>query len=98
MSPYSDSSVFTEKLFQYPCRWNYRPDHCMYMSNCRSAEEKGISIIHGNRGVYHNDKQPIFKAVYEAIRDVSMTLTKVTTHSCLTRSCLPRSCLAHSCL
>lgn len=60
---------FPEKLFQYPCHWNYRPDHCMYMSNCRSAEEKGISIIHGNRGVYHNEKQPIFKAIYEAIRD-----------------------------
>lgn len=60
---------FPEKLYQYPCHWNYRPDHCMYMSNCKSAEKTGISVIHGNRGVYHNDKQPIFKAIYEAIRD-----------------------------
>lgn len=60
---------FPEKLFQYTCEWNYRPDHCMYMSNCRSAEEKGVSIVHGNRGVYHNDKQPAFKAIYNAIRD-----------------------------
>lgn len=61
----------TEKLFQYPCEWNYRPDHCMYMSNCRSAEERGVSIVHGNRGVYHNDKQLAFRAIYNAIRDVS---------------------------
>lgn len=60
---------FPEKLFQYPCEWNYRPDHCMYMSNCRSAEERGVSIVHGNRGVYHNDKQLAFRAIYDAIRD-----------------------------
>ena len=62
--------LFSEKLYQYSCQWNYRPDHCMYMSNCRAAEKEGISVIHGNRGVYHNDKQPIFKAVYQAIRQV----------------------------
>ncbi|KAJ7403237.1 Glucoside xylosyltransferase 2 [Pitangus sulphuratus] len=50
-------------------KWNYRPDHCMYGSNCRGAEEEGVSILHGNRGVYHDDKQPTFKALYEVIRD-----------------------------
>ncbi|OXB68099.1 hypothetical protein ASZ78_014560 [Callipepla squamata] len=50
-------------------RWNYRPDHCMYGSNCKGAEEEGVSILHGNRGVYHDDKQPTFKALYEVIRD-----------------------------
>ncbi|KAL7986188.1 hypothetical protein Chor_011354 [Crotalus horridus] len=52
-------------------KWNYRPDHCMYGSNCKGAEEEGISILHGNRGVYHDDKQPTFKALYEVIRDFS---------------------------
>ncbi|KAK6473996.1 glucoside xylosyltransferase 2-like isoform X1 [Huso huso] len=58
-----------ECLFSFPCQWNYRPDHCMYGSNCPGAEEEGVSILHGNRGVYHDDKQPAFKAVYEAIHD-----------------------------
>uniref|UniRef100_A0A8C8SG85 UDP-D-xylose:beta-D-glucoside alpha-1,3-D-xylosyltransferase n=1 Tax=Pelusios castaneus TaxID=367368 RepID=A0A8C8SG85_9SAUR len=58
-----------ECLYVFPCQWNYRPDHCMYGSNCKGAEEEGISILHGNRGVYHDDKQPTFKALYEVIRD-----------------------------
>ncbi|XP_039616838.1 glucoside xylosyltransferase 1 isoform X1 [Polypterus senegalus] len=56
-----------ESLFIFPCHWNYRPDHCIYGSNCKTAEEKGIFILHGNRGVYHDEKQPAFRAVYEAI-------------------------------
>lgn len=63
-------SPFTETLLEFPCKWNYRPDHCIYGSNCASAEEDGIYILHGNRGVYHDHKQPAFRAVYEAIRTV----------------------------
>ncbi|XP_060058844.1 glucoside xylosyltransferase 2 isoform X2 [Erinaceus europaeus] len=58
-----------ECLYVFPCQWNYRPDHCMYGSNCKEAEREGVSVLHGNRGVYHDDKQPTFKAFYEAIRD-----------------------------
>ncbi|XP_072541017.1 glucoside xylosyltransferase 2 [Salminus brasiliensis] len=58
-----------ECLYTFPCQWNYRPDHCMYGSNCKGAEEEGVSILHGNRGVYHDDKQPAFKVVYDAIHD-----------------------------
>lgn len=43
----------------------------MYGSNCKGAEVEGVSILHGNRGVYHDNKQPAFKVVYDAIRDVS---------------------------
>ncbi|XP_068595482.1 glucoside xylosyltransferase 1-like [Brachionichthys hirsutus] len=56
-----------ESLYVFPCQWNYRPDHCIYGSNCQEAEHEGVFILHGNRGVYHNDKQPTFRAVYEAI-------------------------------
>ena len=69
-----DLFLFPECLFTFPCQWNYRPDHCMYGSNCKGAEEEGVSILHGNRGVYHDDKQPAFKAVYDAIHDVSESL------------------------
>ncbi|XP_061545103.1 glucoside xylosyltransferase 2 isoform X2 [Phycodurus eques] len=58
-----------ECLFIFPCQWNYRPDHCMYGSNCKGAEEEGVSILHGNRGVYHDEKQPAFKVVYDGIHD-----------------------------
>uniref|UniRef100_A0A3B3YMA5 Glucoside xylosyltransferase 1 n=1 Tax=Poecilia mexicana TaxID=48701 RepID=A0A3B3YMA5_9TELE len=60
-----------ESLYVFPCQWNYRPDHCIYGSNCQQAEEEGVFILHGNRGVYHNDKQPAFRAVYEAIKQYS---------------------------
>lgn len=65
------SFFHTESLYVFPCQWNYRPDHCIYGSNCKAAEEEGIFILHGNRGVYHDDKQPTFRAVYEAIKNVS---------------------------
>lgn len=57
-----------EGLFVFPCQWNYRPDHCIYGSNCATAEQHGVFVLHGNRGVYHNDKQPAFRAIYEAIQ------------------------------
>ncbi|XP_055773411.1 glucoside xylosyltransferase 2-like isoform X2 [Salvelinus fontinalis] len=59
----------SECLYTFPCQWNYRPDHCMYGSNCKGAEEEGVSILHGNRGVYHDDKQPAFKVVYDAVHE-----------------------------
>ena len=64
-----------EKLYVYPCHWNFRPDHCMYGINCEPAIERGVSVLHGCRSTYHNDKQPAFKAVYEAFRDVSVTIS-----------------------
>ncbi|KAM3870179.1 glucoside xylosyltransferase 1 [Diretmus argenteus] len=57
-----------ESLYVFPCQWNYRPDHCIYGSNCKEAEQEGVFILHGNRGVYHDDKQPAFRAVYQAIQ------------------------------
>ncbi|XP_050303873.1 glucoside xylosyltransferase 2-like [Anthonomus grandis grandis] len=53
------------KLYIYPCRYNYRPDHCMYTSICKSAEKEGVAVLHGSRGVFHNmEKQPVFKVIY----------------------------------
>ncbi|XP_067247105.1 glucoside xylosyltransferase 1 [Chanodichthys erythropterus] len=57
-----------EMVFTFPCHWNYRPDHCIYGSNCIPAEEEGVVMLHGNRGVFHSDKQPAFKAVYDAFK------------------------------
>ncbi|XP_030849201.1 glucoside xylosyltransferase 1-like isoform X3 [Strongylocentrotus purpuratus] len=60
---------YPQGLFPYACEWNYRPDHCMYSNNCHRTNEHGIAVIHGNRGVYHNMKQPAFRAIYESFRD-----------------------------
>ncbi|XP_050435898.1 glucoside xylosyltransferase 1 [Adelges cooleyi] len=56
-----------DKVYVYPCRYNYRSDHCMYMSNCKSAEENGIDVLHGSRSTFWTDKQPAFRAVYTAM-------------------------------
>ena len=64
-------SSITEGVYVYPCEWNFRPDACMYSLNCHRINDHGVSIIHGNRGVYHNDKQLPFRAIYETFRSVS---------------------------
>nr|XP_027219522.1 glucoside xylosyltransferase 1-like [Penaeus vannamei] len=38
----------------------------MYMSVCKAAEKHGVFVLHGNRGTFHSDKQPAFRAVYRA--------------------------------
>lgn len=56
----------SDKLYVYGCEYNLRPDHCMYMSVCKAAEKHGVFVLHGNRGTFHSDKQPAFRAVYRA--------------------------------
>ena len=56
----------SDKLLKFGCNWNYRPDHCIYTRVCKEAERSGVRIIHGNRGVFLNEKQPAFRAVYQA--------------------------------
>uniref|UniRef100_UPI00358E9637 glucoside xylosyltransferase 1-like isoform X1 n=2 Tax=Myxine glutinosa TaxID=7769 RepID=UPI00358E9637 len=58
-----------EFLYEFDCAWNYRPDHCMYGSACPAAEDKGVSVLHGNRGVLYDAKNPAFRAIYQALRD-----------------------------
>ncbi|KAG4080157.1 hypothetical protein HA402_008228 [Bradysia odoriphaga] len=56
-----------DKLYLFPCEWNYRPDHCMYMPVCKAAT--GVKILHGNRGYFHADKQPIFSTTFRIIQE-----------------------------
>lgn len=67
---------YVEFVYIYECDWNYRPDHCMYMSSCKIAETNGISVLHGNRGSLHNDKQPAFKAIYDSIVQVCQYISE----------------------
>ncbi len=43
----------------------------MYGSNCKTAEANGAQILHGCRRVFHNEKEPAFKAVYKMFDQVS---------------------------
>ncbi|XP_052221186.1 glucoside xylosyltransferase 2-like isoform X2 [Dreissena polymorpha] len=58
-----------DQLYIFSCEINYRPDHCMYMSVCKPAEKVGAVILHGCRRVWFEDKQPAFKAVYQAFKE-----------------------------
>ncbi len=46
----------------------------MYGMTCDSAQQNGVAVLHGNREVFHNDKEPAFKAVYDAIVEVGRLL------------------------
>lgn len=61
-----------EKLYVYSCRYNYRPDHCMYMSVCAEAEKDGALVLHGSRGTFHSQKQPPFRAIYRAMQEYQL--------------------------
>lgn len=63
---------YPHKLYIYSCRFNYRSDHCMYMSVCKSAEEEGVAVLHGSRGTFHSEKQPAFKAIYRAFEEYQL--------------------------
>ncbi|XP_051862953.1 glucoside xylosyltransferase 2 isoform X2 [Drosophila albomicans] len=60
-----------DKLHIMPCEYNYRPDHCMYMSICNTSHS-GIKLLHGNRGYFHLNKQPLFKIIYSAIESYQL--------------------------
>ncbi|KAK3102305.1 hypothetical protein FSP39_010364 [Pinctada imbricata] len=64
-----------DQLYVFNCEWNFRPDHCMYMSVCRGADRDGAYVLHGSRRVMHNDKQPAFKAVYDAFKNHEFSST-----------------------
>lgn len=63
-------AYYPERLYVFPCQFNYRPDHCMYMSVCDAPN--GIQILHGNRGYFHSEKQPIFSAIYHLIENYQL--------------------------
>lgn len=62
--------IILDKLYIYSCRYNFRPDHCMYMSVCKSAAKDGVAVVHGSRGFFHSGKQPVFQSIYRAFEEV----------------------------
>ncbi|RWS11165.1 Glucoside xylosyltransferase 1-like protein [Dinothrombium tinctorium] len=64
--------IFVSKLDQLlviPCEWNFRPDHCIYSEVCKTAKVGGAQLLHGNRDSFINDKLPVFKIIFNAIKE-----------------------------
>lgn len=59
-----------KSLFFLSCDWNYRPLHCIHGNLCSKAKRNGVSLMHGNHGVFRDKKVlPEFFAVYDAYSD-----------------------------
>ncbi|XP_005097805.1 glucoside xylosyltransferase 1 [Aplysia californica] len=58
-----------DQLYVMGCEWNYRSDHCKYMSVCPSAEKRGVAVLHGSKRGFLVEKQPAFAAVYNVFHN-----------------------------
>lgn len=58
--------MYPEKLLPLPCSWNYRSDHCSWKANTCNLNGNGISLIHGNRNVFNNNRDLTFRSLYKA--------------------------------
>ncbi|KAJ8050720.1 Glucoside xylosyltransferase 2 [Holothuria leucospilota] len=59
----------SDTVFEIPCEWNYRFDHCDRGNTCLRMETEGIALLRGTRGKIHAEGP--FGAVYETYSDVS---------------------------
>ena len=56
-----------------PCTWNYRHDHCSPHAHCRDSETDGIDLLHGNQGMFLNQKGAEFNIMYTALDRLHLT-------------------------
>ncbi|XP_070179370.1 glucoside xylosyltransferase 1-like [Littorina saxatilis] len=64
-----------DRLYQLNCSVNYRGDHCTDMhripkSACKSAEEHGVSVLHGSKRAFH--KLSPFIVVQNSFREFKL--------------------------
>ena len=84
-----------QALVYVPCSFNYRTDHCERGSICVDAVRDGVGVLHGNRNVFLNSNQPVFRSLHsfflkEDITQSKPLLLKKMKHavsSCKTSSC-----------
>uniref|UniRef100_A0A8D9AK01 Glucoside xylosyltransferase 1 n=1 Tax=Cacopsylla melanoneura TaxID=428564 RepID=A0A8D9AK01_9HEMI len=62
-----------ETLLVFPCRFNFRTDHCRYMPNCESAMSDGVIVMHGSRAAFLSYKVPPFTLIYQAFQEYQLT-------------------------
>ncbi|KAK6973796.1 glucoside xylosyltransferase 1 [Biomphalaria glabrata] len=76
MIPWGDQDLINiyfaahpDEVYLLSCPWNYRNDHCKYMSNCKAAEQEGVFVLHGSRRMFYQNKEPVFAAVFETLKN-----------------------------
>jgi len=58
---------YPEKLFELPCEWNYRVWQCSQGENkCITAEENGVSLLHGNALAFVKGHEMKIQTIFEA--------------------------------
>lgn len=62
-------SAHPERLLLFPCRWNYRPDHCMYGAYCTAGAP---AVVHGSRKAFVKDSEPAFRALHRAMEEFEL--------------------------
>lgn len=60
----------------------------MYMSLCNVSE--GVKVLHGNRGYFHSDNQPLFPAIYDIVENYQMGSDRTTNFLLPLREALQR--------
>jgi UDP-xylose:glucoside alpha-1,3-xylosyltransferase len=61
-----------EKLLPLPCHWNYRHDHCTASGHCWESGVHGVSLLHGNKGMFLNPEGAEFKIIYDILNQLQL--------------------------
>nr|XP_037276778.1 glucoside xylosyltransferase 2-like [Rhipicephalus microplus] len=62
-------SAHPERLLLFPCRWNYRTDHCMYGAYCTAGPP---AVIHGSRRAFILESEPAFWGLHQAMEQYEL--------------------------
>lgn len=62
-------SAHPERLLLFPCRWNYRTDHCMYGAYCTAGPP---AVIHGSRRAFISESEPAFWGLHQAMEQYEL--------------------------
>merc|ERR1711992_441127 len=74
---------YPDLLYELPCEWNYRVWQCSQGRNkCDTAEENGVSILHGNALSFVKGNEMKIQKVFEAFEQFRLgeeTLAQLVT-------------------
>lgn len=59
-----------DKIYVFPCYYNYRSLYCDRIYTCAEAETHGVTVVHGATFTFQEDSIPVIKAVYDTFYQV----------------------------
>jgi len=64
---------YPDLLYELPCEWNYRVWQCSQGDNkCQTAEDNGVSILHGNALAFVKGNEMKIQTVFESFEQFEM--------------------------